>query len=237
MDSTPQARRLALRRLRALHQEIGKYSGAGLPYEMGQQVRRVVETVSDVVRPFSDRELGRYGEGGRYYALHTVSAYVADSIAVLEIDTESRDEFSPVTSPPDLSCMTDPSLRAIVERDFEEILSAHATRSWKSAIVLTGGCIEGILLDFVLAAGSAPLEAVSAPSKRDPVRWDLAELVAVCEELGLISEGLVTLSGAVREYRNLIHPGRALRQHIPYDQEEAVIALNTLKALVRDMNA
>lgn len=40
---------------------------------------------------------------------------------------------------------------------------------------------------------------------------------------------------SVREYRNLVHPGREVRENLSFGREEAAIALEVLRILVRDL--
>lgn len=237
MDRESRDLRLALHQLRALQRQIRDHPRGGIRAEFGQRVRQVVQPVADALPEFDDRALGLYRPGTHdYYDRDLLAAYVGLCIATLELALEGMEEVSPVTSAPDLSFIASEELRAMVWQDYEEILKCHATRSWKGAILLTGSCLEGILLDLVLGDRESACSSASAP-RDDPDRWNLADLVSVCEELGKINAGQVSLSGAVREYRNLIHPGRALRVGIPYGEEEAVIGLKTLNALVRDLGS
>jgi hypothetical protein len=49
----------------------------------------------------------------------------------------------------DFSFIFEASIRTIVERDYEELQGLDTRTSTKSVIVLSGGIIEGLLLDAV----------------------------------------------------------------------------------------
>ena len=116
------------------------------------------------------------------------------------------------------------SLRESLERDFQELQVAVKHAAPKSAVVLSGEILEGILLDE-LRCRSRPARAAyrklrgSAPPPL--VRWALGDLIDVASDLGLLPGGTVQLSNALREFRNLIHPGRSVRLRHEVSAEEA----------------
>jgi hypothetical protein len=67
-------------------------------------------------------------------------------------------------------------------------------------------------------------------------RWDLSELINVAVELQLVTEGVEKLSHSIREYRDLVHPGREIRKKLSFGAEEAKISLEVLKILHRDLS-
>jgi hypothetical protein len=147
-----------------------------------------------------------------------------------------QEESTPVTEHRGFPFVTDPELRAIVERNYEELQRDLISGSWKSTIVLCGGAIETILLDLLQKHPDASA-ALSAPKgKHDLSRWDLSDLINVAVELKLVSPTVDKLSHSVREYRNLIHPGRELRSGLKTDREEATIAIEVLHILHRDLS-
>ncbi len=76
--------------------------------------------------------------------------------------------------------------------------------------------------------------AERAPSKPDITKWSLSDLIEVSLELKLVTPGVQKLSHSLREYRNLVHPGREIRENLVFDAEEAKIALEVLNILYRD---
>jgi hypothetical protein len=138
----------------------------------------------------------------------------------------------------DFGFVRDSRLKAIVERDYRDIQLNRATGGWKPVIILCGSTIEAILLDLLKTDLTRAISAPSAPpKKKDLDDWDLSELISVSTELGLVDAGLSKFSGAVRQYRNLVHPGREIAGQLKCDREEAEIAANVLDILQRHLSA
>ncbi len=123
----------------------------------------------------------------------------------------------------------------IIERDYADAQKALSVGSWKAAIVLAGGCIEGLLLDQ-LQLHPKVCQTVSAKGRpADLSKWDLIDLIKVAVELKLIGVGVEKFSDSVREFRNLIHPGNEVRTGLPVTSESARISVEVLKMLQADL--
>lgn len=112
----------------------------------------------------------------------------------------------------------DTAFRTSLENDYKELNSALAQQNWKTVQVFAGSIIEAVLIDYLLSINYQP----------DPLQMDLAKCVEACQKAGLISPETAKLSDVLRNYRNLIHPGRAIRLKEQPDENKASIA----KALV-----
>ena len=141
----------------------------------------------------------------------------------------------PVTEKREFKFVSNSDLKAIIERDYEEIQRAFIANCWKSVIILCGGSIEAILTDFLLINKTAAMSAKSAPKNNDVTRWNLSELIDVAVELKLVSAGMQKLSHPLREYRNLVHPSNEIRNKLDFGVEEARIAVEVLHILHRDL--
>jgi len=140
-----------------------------------------------------------------------------------------------VTQTKEFTFVEDPEVRKILERDYIEIQRAFIAHCWKSVILLSGGAIEAILMDLLLQNPSSARRSVNAPKGKSEIsRWDLADLINVSVDLGMVSSGVEKLSHSVRDYRNLIHPGNEIRNKITFNAEEAKIALEVLHIVHRD---
>ena len=162
-----------------------------------------------------------------------VRSWVDAAIASLESARE-HSRRQPKMEPMDLSFVRDPRLRAVLERDGFELQQVFAAGHWKSSMILSGGVIEGILTDLLLSRPEA-FRAAGAPRKNDLTRWTLDELIRVALELNCVNGAVGRLSHSVREYRNLVHPGREIRENLSFGREEATIAVEVLRILVREL--
>lgn len=169
---------------------------------------------------------------GRYDAA-LIGAWLDAAIAGLETARE-RARLEPAIQPIDFSFIRDPRLRAVLERDSFELQQAFARGHWKSSIILAGGAIEGILTDLLLNRPEA-FHTAGAPKESDITRWTLDKLIRVSLELNSVNGAVGRLSQSVREYRNLVHPGREISENLNFGREEATIAVEVLHILVRDL--
>jgi len=133
-----------------------------------------------------------------------------------------------------------PSLRQQLEEDWQEAQMLPGIRAWKSCVVICGSVLEGILFDRVGREPKRALEVYKEKMKKSPPdidRWGLAELLEVASEMRVLRPGTLHLSRTLREFRNLIHPGRQVRDELKTTQEEADIAVSAVKILLREMPA
>lgn len=135
--------------------------------------------------------------------------------------------------------MNDESLKLQLIQDWNEIQRLVEIQAWKSCLILCGGILEGLLVDVLSRHKEKALEIYSSKKKKvnsDLTRWNLSELVDVSIDLGIISKSAFHLSQAVREFRNLIHPGKQIRENIIVSKEEALIAINSVKICLREIS-
>lgn len=70
------------------------------------------------------------------------------------------------------------------------------------------------------------LQALPSQAGKDPLKMDLSEAVVACRTAGVLTERTADLCSVIRSYRNLIHPGRAVRlaESLP-NQSTAAVAI------------
>ena len=102
----------------------------------------------------------------------------------------------------DFRFISDEQLRITVERDKKELDACLSQHVNKSALLLAGSIIEAILVDYFLAFPRAGQTAAAT------LDTNLAKLIEWAEQDGLISPRTKEISTVIRNYRNLIHPGR-----------------------------
>ncbi len=134
----------------------------------------------------------------------------------------------------------DPLLRDQLTSDWGEVERVRGAKAWKSCVILCGGILEGMLLDVLKRDEQ---QARSAYQKKkgkevpDLDQWDLVDLVNVAKDLGVLSKSAEYLGHGLREFRNLIHPGKQVREKVSLTQEEAEIAYNVVKVCLREFSS
>lgn len=132
---------------------------------------------------------------------------------------------------PTFDFITDEHLRKSLDSDLLEIANCAEARAWKAVHVLAGGVIEAVLVDHLTATPHKTL------SKGDILKMDLGKLIEACEKDKVLSAKTVALSAAVKEYRNLIHPGRALRLSETPDENGATVVRALLEMVVQEVSS
>jgi hypothetical protein len=146
-------------------------------------------------------------------------------------------------SPPtaELSFIPDADLRDSIRNDISAANRALHDGLWKASTVLAGAVSEALLLWAITEKKSEPeVESARAalipkPSK-DPNEWDLDGYIKVARALALIEDETEKQTQLAREFRNLIHPGRATRLAKVCDRGTALSALAAVELIVRDLS-
>ena len=98
-------------------------------------------------------------------------------------------------------------LQSLLDRDLREAAFGLLTRSYKSTLILCGSLIEAVLLDRLSTAGVAKWKCSDRGRVRRIERLALGDLLDAARHEKLINNELFYLTHALREFRNLIHPG------------------------------
>jgi hypothetical protein len=116
--------------------------------------------------------------------------------------------------------ITGEDFKTSLEKDFKEMNLCIQTGAYKAAVVIAGSIVEAVLIDYVIAENIVVRE--------DALKLDFGKVLTLCKDKKIISEKASDLSSAIKGYRNLIHPGRALRLNESVDKDSAEVS----KALV-----
>jgi hypothetical protein len=152
---------------------------------------------------------------------------------------------SPETA--DLIFISDGELRDSIRLDISSANRDLVSHEYKGATVLAGSATEALLLwaiqdrekQTVATARTKLVSAkvLSSSVSADPERWSLIELIEVASELGLIEQNTAQQARLGKDFRNLIHPGRAARLGQVCDRATALSALAAVEHIVRDLMA
>jgi hypothetical protein len=119
----------------------------------------------------------------------------------------------------DLSFVNNIKLRSILSRDIKELNLASSQgleKFPKTCIILSGSIAEALLLNSLGRRKKNALTIASSLPKKPSnnlEEWDLYDLVLVASKISpqLLSEDTIAGATQLRKWRNLIHPGRELR--------------------------
>lgn len=168
-----------------------------------------------------------------------------DIRAVLDnIDTLLRSQPKrPSVETRDFDFISDPKLQQVLRLDFEEAQHAATAGAYKASSLLTGGLIEGMLMDRLQQPETVSRpdygDAVDRlPRVKDEINWDrasLTQLVKVARKLDLLTEGALRLAEAAIDFRDTVHPNAELREGIRAKREEAQLLLGLVELIYRDL--
>ena len=109
---------------------------------------------------------------------------------------------TPVQKMPMFDFIVDRDMRTSLDSDWRELEAAFQNSAWKAVHVLAGSIVEAMLVDHLLSIGF---------QKKDPLKMSLDEAIGACKAEGILTDKSAELSTVIRRFRNLIHPGRAIR--------------------------
>lgn len=125
----------------------------------------------------------------------------------------------------DFTFIADARLQKILERDYKELQNLNPQTATKSVIVLAGGIIEGLLFDALVASGKWTFEQACKNYLKD--------MIGLALHKGIIKEDRLT--DAARKYRNLIHPGKEIREEMIFEKIDADLAKTVVDIIIREV--
>ena len=169
-------------------------------------------------------------------------------IALIRTAMEACPDEAPARETTALSFIGDRGLRESIRLDISGANRDLTQGEWKGATVLAGSAIEALLLwglqEYENQQPGARASAITTllASKTftrqpdaNPERWDLHHYVEVAAHLGIIISETATLVRLAKDFRNLIHPGKAIRVGQKCDRATALGALAAVEAVARDL--
>jgi hypothetical protein len=178
-------------------------------------------------------------------ATRLLSPEQADAIRGIREALAKCPDESPGLTTSELNFINDLRLRTNLRNDFGAVNRALSNGEWKAATVLAGSAIEALLL-WGLQTQQAPAVAAAVTTlvanhtlRRQPPAalesWNLHEYIEVAADLGVIKPDTATQSRLAKDFRNLIHPGRAQRLGQTCDRATALSAVAGMEHVVRDL--
>jgi hypothetical protein len=139
-----------------------------------------------------------------------------------------------ITPAPQVSFMKDEALKTFVSVVSQEACRCFDSQCFNAAAVLAGSAAEAILLDLLRQQDASVVQ--SATKSREPLeKWRLDDLIRVALKLKLLQESTRSLNEFLQNQRNLVHPGRALREKSLTGVGQAQIALGILTHICEEL--
>jgi hypothetical protein len=169
-------------------------------------------------------------------------------LLICEALSQCLDEYPPPPSTSELTFVTDAALRDSIRRDIGAADRLLSALEWKAATVLAAAAIEALLhwrLDQAPPSHAVIRRSVAAlqrqeifksrpPTNRD--NWTLHQFIEVSADLGIIGANTAIEARLAKDFRNLIHPGKAARTGEVCDRGTALSARAALYHVVRDLD-
>jgi hypothetical protein len=169
-------------------------------------------------------------------------------VAIIRGALSKCPDESPSLGTTTLMFITDADLRESIRLDISAANRDAANGEWKGATVLAGSASEAMLLwairdaesranGTISSAITALLAAGMLPQRPDSnaERWTFTELIEVARQVAVIEEDTATQTRLCKDFRNLIHPGRAARLGQVCDRGTALSALAAVELVARDL--
>lgn len=150
-----------------------------------------------------------------------------------------------------LEFVDDEDFRRQLRIDMSAMERATIHGEWKAATILGGSVVEALLLwkmqlsdrrtitkavTELLDKGSGFLPKLTRRPPKKLEDWNLYQLVLLSWKSGLISDDTAKQCDLLRNFRNLIHPGRTQRLEQVCDKGTAYAAAAAVEAVCRDLS-
>jgi hypothetical protein len=125
--------------------------------------------------------------------------------------------------------IADDRLQRILERDWEDLCHCLEAGAHKSVLVMAGSIVEATLVDYFV--GMPP----GGRTSEGVLKMTLNELLNEAVTAGLVCTSTRNLCDAVKDFRNLIHPGREIRVQGVVDAKRAGLSRHLVEIVVEEV--
>lgn len=126
--------------------------------------------------------------------------------------------------------ISDDEFRNTLESDYREMKLCFEQEAFKGSLVLAGSIIEAIMTDYLLSIES------NEPERNKILKLDLWQIINKCFDQNIISQKTKNLSDVIRDYRNLIHPGKSIRTKEKPTKSDAQIASALVELIISEIS-
>ncbi len=132
--------------------------------------------------------------------------------------------------------ISDSRYRALLDSDYEEINKCIDAHAYKAAATVAGSLVEALLTDYLIdkQVVSVPVGNTSKTKKTENA--GLALLIDYCKNASLISKRSSYLLETIRDFRNLIHPSKAVREDTKVTIDDATVYRAALNIVIDEIS-
>ena len=154
-------------------------------------------------------------------------------------------DAAPAAAVGGLDFIDDVEYREQLRRDISAAYSAERNGEWKGATVIGGSVVEALLLWKLRQQNAAQVNAAVAAAAQAGFQglqaaqldsWNLAQYIEIARRMGLVSPNTAAQATLSRDFRNLIHPGKAVRTGQRCNRGTALSALAAIEHVVDDLS-
>jgi hypothetical protein len=177
-----------------------------------------------------------YAQGGSGVRLFGMSALGGrNPLELIYYALEGLHDSVPAPETKDFEFIEDSAFRDSLRLDLSDAASALRNGEWKAATILSGSVIEALL--FWELAIHQPTDDATLQSifKKPLAEWDLHHYLEGAKRLGCLLPATISVADQAKEFRNLIHPGRAQRLKTACDLGTAHVAIGAVDHVARDL--
>ena len=116
----------------------------------------------------------------------------------------------------------------MLEADYEEMKTCANSEAWKSTLVLAGSVVEAVITYYLSVEGHL--------SREKATELQLGPAIDLGSKHGILSDEFKNLSIVVKDYRNLVHPGREIRLKTKANGDTAKIAMSLVNLICVHLN-
>jgi hypothetical protein len=183
--------------------------------------------------------------GGHSHIFRYVPGYGVDPITLIRgVLVKCPDKF-PAPHTTELTFIQPSDFRESLRIDLSAANRALTNAEWKAATIIAGSVIEALLLWALQQEDSVKVMTaintllsngvLKQRAHTDLERWNLHEYLEVAAEIGVIRAETADQARLAKDFRNLIHPGRAARLGQACNRGTALSAMAAVEHVVQDL--
>ncbi|UYQ92195.1 hypothetical protein MKQ68_19085 [Chitinophaga horti] len=116
--------------------------------------------------------------------------------------------------------VADNQFRELLQRDYKELKACQSVGAAKSVLVLAGSIVEALIIEYFLQFLPEGFSAARIN------RLSFEDLLNLAETQNLLTKRQKNLAWVIKDYRNLVHPGKEVRKAEKFSMEDAEISIS-----------